>query len=480
MSNKGIKPKEMVAKSKNKVLSCSTPEHRLDSPSRDSDAIYDSDASSPVPFLCTQDGAEGETDVVWNFYTPKSGATKSKFKNTTPVRRRIKKSERLKHIEKPAPKRRTVKPSQKKTELFQELVELNHNVLKLVDNLTAKPIEKPQSEEDIFSDCSDSSPRTSGLRSKNRCLRKNVLSSKFIKTESESGLESDDSMNEYLLKASQAVEENILNCEPIQAKRPRLDPVNRKNLKPCLQQNMDQDSMDAILINIKLDSPSISKVKKCESPLVNNDSFDNLLGNLNDSTLEMLSQIPIRNEPTSKTTYAKMETNWSFQDTICNASPSSKTIFGRHSSMPESPSVNESNQPSTSGMVFGRYSSMPFNKSDEKIVPGDSPIRCTPEEIKKKHQQARERLLAKRVLPFTPSQPLNPSPTSHHKFVPKKPIFQRKVPIIKTSLDTKQNEEINTQQKQPGTDNIKLLIEKKRQEALMKLRRRQAQKNFET
>ncbi|XP_050354173.1 uncharacterized protein LOC126775976 [Nymphalis io] len=471
MSNKEIKTKEMVVKSKNKVLSCSTPDNRLDSPSRDSDSIYDSDASSPVPFLCTQDGAEGETDVVWNFYTPKSGATKSKFRNTTPVSRRIKKSERPKHIDKPAPKRRTVKPSQKKIELFQELVELNHNVHKLVDKSTAKPVEKPQSEEDIFSDCSDSSPR-SGLKIKNPCLRKNVLSSKFIKTESESGLESDDSMNEYLLKASQVVEENILKCEPIQAKRPRLDPVNKKNLKPCLQVNIDQDSMDAILSNIQLDSPSMIKVKKCESPLVNNDSFDNLVGNLNDSALEMLSQIPIKNEPTTNTTSAKTDTNWS--------SPSSKTIFGRHNSMPESPSVNDTNKPSTSGMVFGRYSSMPFNKSIEKIVPGDSPIRCTPEEIKKKHQQARERLLAKRVLPFTPShsQSLNPSQTSQHKFVPKKPIFQPKVPTVKTSLDTKQNAQINTHQKQPSTDNIKLLIEKKRQEALMKLRRRQAQNKF--
>ncbi|CAH2045804.1 unnamed protein product, partial [Iphiclides podalirius] len=180
----------MVAfKNKNKVL-CSTPEHRIESPSRDSDSLYDSDAASPVPFLCTQDGTEGETDVVWNHYTPKSDTTKTRSKNTTPLSR----------------------------------------------------------------------------RSKNR-----------------------------------------------------------------------------------------------------------------------------------------------------------------HNSMPESPSIDNFNKPSTSGMVFGRYNSMPINKDDQK-EPGDSPIRCTPEEIKKKHQLAREKLLAKRQLPFTTSQSTNlSSQLSQPAVETKKPKFQPKV-----------------------------------------------------
>ncbi|CAH2094370.1 unnamed protein product [Euphydryas editha] len=464
---------EMVTKSRNKALSCSTPEHHpifvdrssLDSPSRDSD----SDAASPVPFLCTQDGAEGETDVVWNFYTPKSGATKSNAKNTTPVSRRVRKSERLKNIEKQEPKRRIVKPLLKRTEFFQELIELNHDLHEFVEKNTTKKVEKPQSEDDIFSDGSDSSPR-SGLKSKNGCLRKNVLSSKILKTESESGLESDDSMNEYLLKASQAVEEKILNCKPVEAKRSCIALVD-KSLKPSLHVSINQDSMDAILNNIKIDSPSIGKVKRCHTPKLNNDSFDNLLGNLNDSTLESLSQFPVQINPI-KETYDKKDISQSTKDPkVKYESPSSKTIFGRHSSMPESPSINNSNKPSTSGMAFNRYSSMPFNK-----IPEDSPIRCTPEEIRIKHQQAREKLLAKRALPFTHAQQINQTkPTQPpQKFIPKKPVVQPKVPIVTYNVDYKKNtESIN---KITTDQNIKQLIEKKRQEALMKLRRKHSQK----
>ncbi|XP_045453035.1 uncharacterized protein LOC123662199 [Melitaea cinxia] len=454
------------------VLSCSTPEHHsaissIDSPSRDSD----SDAASPVPFLCTQDGAEGETDVVWNFYTPKSGATKYNVKITTPVRRRARKSERLKNIEKEETKRRTVKPSQKKYELFQELIELNHDLNKIINKNATITVEKPQSEEDIFSDGSDSSPR-SGLKSKNRCLRKNVLSSKFLKPESESGLESDDSMNEFLLKASQAVEENILNRVQVDPKRPCFEPVD-KSVKSSLHV-INQDSMDAILNNIKMESPNIAKIKRCETPKLNNDSFDNLLGDLNDSTIESLSQYPVQTDFAAD----RNNVNQSKKDLkISIESPSSK-IFSRHNSMPESPSVNNGDKPSTSGMAFSRYSSMPFNKSNEKIGLGDSPIRCTPEEIRKKHQQAREKLLAKRTLPFTPAQQIIPTkPTqAAQKFVPKKP-FQPKVPtapIVTNNVDTmKITESIK---KISADQDIKQLIEKKRQEALMKLRRRHTQK----
>lgn len=138
-----------------------------------------------MPFICTQDGIEGERDVVWNFNTPTSKSSRSHIRNVTPVSRRVKEIIKSKVIEKVAPKRRMVKASQKKSEFLQDLITLNQN---LFDILPKKPLkfEKPQSEEDIFSDTSDSSPRST-VRNKNRCLRKNVLSSKFVNSETDNG-----------------------------------------------------------------------------------------------------------------------------------------------------------------------------------------------------------------------------------------------------------------------------------------------------
>lgn len=354
------------------VLSCSTPEHRQESPSRDSDSLYDSDAASPVPFLCTQDGAEGETDVVWNFYTPKSEhVAKSRLKNSTPIRR-AKRIIKTTVIEKPLPKRRTVRATQKKTELFQDLIELNQNLHELIAKKTKPVLEEkiqPGSEEDIFSD-SDSSLKT-GFRTNSRCLRRNVLSSKFNKPETETALESDDSMNECLIKASQVVEENILNSEPTPAKRPCLDFESKhtqqtKPIKPSLGFKMDHDSMDAILNSIKLESPILNKTKTNSSRLIN-DSFDSLVGNLNDSTLDRLTQMP------AKTNGSKLNTtaDWTVQDVVVHdSSPMSKSFFGRHSSMPESPVVTEINKPSTSGMAFGRHNSMPY--TDKNMNAGNN------------------------------------------------------------------------------------------------------------
>lgn len=294
-----------------------------------------------MPFLCTQDGAEGETDVVWNFYTPKAENTAySRAKNSTPVSRRPKRSIRLKLIEKQLPKRRPVRLPQKKTELFQELIELNQNL----EELIAK---KPQnncpekvnsgSEDDVFSESPDFSPK-SRLRSNSRCLRRNVLSSNFVKPDTDGALESDDSINECLIKASQIVEENIIN-------------------EPTTKKQKDQDSMDAIFNSIKLESPFVNKVKKkYDSPKLNNDSFDSLLGNLNDSTLEKLTQAP------TKIDTMKMDTKVKELKGHDDNSPSSKLFFGRHSSMPVSPIVSNIILPSTSGTVFGRYNSMPFGK----------------------------------------------------------------------------------------------------------------------
>ncbi|KOB70060.1 ATP-dependent Clp protease proteolytic subunit [Operophtera brumata] len=280
------------------VLKCSTPEHQADSPSMDSDYICDSEAASPVPFLCTQDGNEGETDVVWNFYTPKAeNPATSRVNNTTPLSRKSKRSLRPKVIEKQLPKRRAPKISQKNTELFQDLLELNKNLHELIAKKQTSLSEKPQSsEDDIFNETQECSPKCP--RSTSRCLRKNLLSSNFGRTDLDTAIESDDSMNECLLKASQIVEENILKCEPNPTKQTRQS--TRLNYKTDINFKMDHDSMDAILNSIKLKSPVIKKVKKCDSPAINNDSFDNFLGNLNESALEQLTQMPI-NPDVSKT-----------------------------------------------------------------------------------------------------------------------------------------------------------------------------------
>ncbi|XP_049877939.1 uncharacterized protein LOC126375134 [Pectinophora gossypiella] len=469
-----VPPSKMVAKkSKNKVLSCSTPENRSESPSRDSDSLCDSEAASPVPFLCTQDGAEGETDVVWNFYTPKSDhAPSSRLKDTTPLSRKSKKVFKSKIIEKPLPKRKLVRASQKKSEIFQDLIELNQNLHELIAKKTSCVTEKPQSgsEEDIFSDSRESSPK-SGLRTNSRCLRRNVLSAKFPKPENDTALESDDSLNECLIKASQVVEEKLLNCDSTPAKRPCFESSKIINHKSNVNLNMDNDSMDAILNNIKLDSPLINRAKKFDSPKLNNDSFDSLVGNLNDSALDRLTQMPVKNN-VNRSTSKNSNTDWTIEElTVHDGSPLNKSCFGRHNSMPESPSLVK-NKPSTSGMAFGRHNSMPYHNN----VSGDSPIKCTPDEIKKKHQLAREKLMAKRLLPFTTSQQPGNTLLSTQTST-RKPQFKPKV--VSSTVNKLQNLPASIKNEEPAqisqSVDIKLLIEKKRQEALMKLRSRHHQ-----
>jgi hypothetical protein len=343
------------------VLSCSTPERTVESPPRDSDSLCDSESASPVPFLCTQDGIEGDTDVVWNYYTPKSEHTaQSRCENSTPLSRRTKKSIRPKIVEKQIPKRRAAKLPHKQTELLQELMELNQKLPELLAKKMQQSCnEKGQSgsEEDIFNDSPEYSPK-SELRNSSLCLRKNVLSSKFSKHEAETALESDDSMNECLLKASQIVEAKFTHFNPTTSKRDCY-------LKSDIDIKMDQDSMDAILNSIKFESPAVSKAKKYDSPKICNDSFDSFVGNLNDSALEQLTQMPIKTSMSAKKVKPKLsDSDWMLKELVVHdSSPSSKTLFGRHSSMPESPSVIDNNKPSTSGMVFGRYSSMPYNKN---------------------------------------------------------------------------------------------------------------------
>ncbi|RVE47272.1 hypothetical protein evm_008069 [Chilo suppressalis] len=466
-------------KNKNKVKACSTPEHQAESPSRDSDSLCGSEAASPVPFLCTQDGVEGDTDVVWNYYTPKADyKSQQPHKNSTPLSRKAKKCIRPKLAEKQVPKRRTLRVLHKRTELFQELLELNQKLPELLakKSQNGQQTVMPESEDDIFNESLDCSSPKSGFRNSSPCLRKNVLSSKFSKSEAETALESDDSMNECLLKASQMVEEKLVPTVPTKICTENSTNFRNgtTNLMPHIDLKMDQDSMDAILSSIKLESPAIRKTRKYESPKIGNDSFDNFVGNLNDSALEQLTQMPIKNDMSARKAKSKFTetSDWTLKEMVVHdSSPSSKTLFSRHSSMPVSPVVDI--MPSTSGMTFGRYNSMPYDKNADDIAIGDSPIRCTQDEINRKHQQAREKLLAKRQLPFTSSQ--HSTKSLPERFQQNKITkFQPKVPssIITRAHKTVPVNTITENNSKDSSVDMKLLIEKKRQEALMKLRRR--------
>lgn len=497
---------KMGAKDKNLRLICSTPEQNNNSPSRDSDSLYDSDATSPVPFLCTQDGADGETDVVWNFYTPKADRNKIHDKNATPIGRKAKRIQRPKLIDKHISKRRALRSTQKRTELFNDLIELNENLSELIKKNPKESGVKTHSgsEEDLFSDSSDYSPK-SGRKTKHNCLRKNVLSSKFTKPENENVIESDDSMNECLIKASQIVEDIAFDDE---VTPPKVNPAKRKYVDVKTNYN----SMDTLLGNVKLGSPIVNKVKKSEMPCINNDSFDNLVENLNDSVFEQLTQMPVKMDETNKT-----GSSWKVKEVIVhNASPKSLS-FIRHSTMPESPSLNV-NKPSTSGMVFGRYNTMPTEKNISSGESDCSPIKCTQEEIERKHRLAREKLLAKRLLPFTSMQTKQQSQSqknlkinSHSepnfiyqsaKMLPNtKNNVGRSVetnPIKSQEVNNLPTEKLNEnvllkqnitkfQPKFPSnnankvdtvtnkSNDLKELLERKRLEALMKLRKRQQQ-----
>lgn len=91
---------------------------------------------------------------------------------------------------------------------------------------------------------------------------------------------------------------------------------------------------------------------------------------------------------------------------------------------------------------------------------------------------AREKLLAKRQLPFTSSQRFTqsmPEPPVQH--IPKNTKFQPRIPssAVSKNLVTdihNSQQKIDDTKKNTNID-IKTIIEKKRQEALMKLRRRQ-------
>lgn len=288
----------------------------------------------------------------------------SRFKNSTPLRKKFKDLVNPNIIEKPLPKRKNVRPTQKNNQLFQDLIELNENIHQFIEKKPEKPIESPvqrYSDDEKISSINEFSPK-SGLRSNSRCLRKNLLSAKFSKPDCETALESDDSMNEFLVTASQMVEENIRNYATTPPKEDK--PCEEKNFNGISKLKMDQDSMDAILNSIKFESPIITKNKKSDSSTLCNDSFDKYMNNLNDSALDRLTQGPAKTDANILNNSNLKESEWTIKELEYHESPSLK-LFGRHSSMPESPTVPQIIKPSTSGMAFGRYNSLPFSNNNE-------------------------------------------------------------------------------------------------------------------
>lgn len=199
---------------------------------------------------------------------------------------------------------------------------------------------------------------------------------------------------------------------------------------------------------------------------------------MNDSALDKLTQLPMKMETPNR---SLKKSQWVIKEVQIHESPSSK-FFGRHSSMPESPRIVNVSEPSTSGRTFGRHSSMPHDNQE----PGEtSPIRCTPDEIERKHKQAREKLLAKRLLPFTANTQENETQkNTQSQSTSKRTLFQPKVastnknPISRVHCLPVQTSSAknNSSQNVNKSLDLRQIIEKKRQEALMKLRKRQPQK----
>ncbi|GBP13413.1 hypothetical protein EVAR_4172_1 [Eumeta japonica] len=468
----------MFSGNEREIVDCTTPEHQNDSPSRDSDGLYDSDSASPINFLCSQD-----VDVIWNDYTPKSGKfSASRIKNSTPISSKNRKSSKSKVIEQPLPKRQSLR-LHRKPHFLQELLEINRNSLSLTNNDTKKDtignVDK-RKDEDIFNEFSHL-PSKEGLNL-NLCSKKTCHLDKL----NDIGFDFDDSTNEDLLKASQKVEEKLLSYKFTPAKKSRNEFLHAENLK--FVKDMEQSSMN-VICNVQTESSihkSISNIKIPESPCFN-DTFDSFDVCLNDSALDNLIQKPLKNV-TSKDNnrYSSYE------------SPSTCGFFSRHNSMPESPTT-EPIKPSMNSIGFNRYKSLPHdnNKSGLKADPNSSPpMCCTPEEIKKKHQLAREKLLAKRLLPFTVSTqqqlPENQTQPVQPSILSKKPAFQPKFPsnknlmprvtsmpingIKNSNTKSKNNKTVQNSQTNSVDTDLKSIIEKKRQEALMKLRRKQQQR----
>lgn len=217
-------------------------------------------------------------------------------------------------------------------------------------------------------------------------LKKNVFD-KVSKCDNEGALESDDSMNEFLLKASQMVEEEHLH---------------NMNANNCDKNTFRKNTLSLTFKN--------TQVTMLGSPKISNDSFENLIGNMNDSEIEFLTQAPpadnivkkklgispktsrhMRNSPrlasAKKNTFNFVKnsigkvtnigggTCWieeagdSILNNISNVSNlmsnsllnESRSKFGRHKSMPESPTAPQTKKLKSNGgsSTFSRHSTMP-------------------------------------------------------------------------------------------------------------------------
>ncbi|XP_077289021.1 uncharacterized protein LOC143913226 [Arctopsyche grandis] len=370
---------------------------------------------SPIPFLSTQDGSHGENDVIWDYYSP---ASRKETSNNTPLRkRRVPIYYDHSPISRISSKKKFLRHGNIKKDFFEglkdELVTINKHVQELISSDSNTNSEKGDGDVDIAltpvrkdSDRKDSIPddsilnailecnQTAEVKYKNMQPFKAHITDKISKCNNEA-IESDDSMNEYLLKASQMVEDEFQNSEVTKSK------VGCQN--QCL---------------IRLEHTNLK-----------NDSFDNLICGINDSYIDILSQAcnnidknKFVNENQNKFKQENMCTIQKEESENCNVKHydrvsktsedtfnlsslltnsilnDSKSKFSRHNSMPVSPSMKcNQNLNNNRKSTFSRHKSMPTENQTTNYngVDGSQNISCTPEEIRKKHQAAKEKLLSK-------------------------------------------------------------------------------------
>lgn len=368
-------------------------------------------APSPIPFICTQDGQQGDIDVVWNYYSPKS--KKHKTESETPIRKKRRKLAITDFS--PIPKfplrKRTLNEKLKRQEflknLEEELTLFNKNVQKLISSKAAEKI-KPSldfpalnNEENIFENslCDDVLPDVPTSIKKNLCEQ-------VLQRESDSLIESDDSINEYLLKASQAIEEKIIEPKP--------SLTNHKKITKKRESRLGQE--------------------KSSPPLMCNDSFDNIISMMNEKDIEMISSQANKINPqnvvllkSAHTGNALRSDNTAFKNISNNFNTSTdtpKNKFTRYNSMPMAQN-NDNIQKSSATLI--RHKTMPFHKSESPKKVDDRKFHlffycfsncmytyylvldlyyvfivdvsrqgCSQEEIRRKREAAREKLLAKK------------------------------------------------------------------------------------
>lgn len=313
-------------------------------------------------------------------------------------------------------KKKLIRPSLRKKEflkgLKEELIALNKNVQGLMcsaptnDTVTSPDADTsfsapvghivmtPTNNDCLFGSIIKPSQEPVGdeynVNTSSLSLKNNAID-KVSKCDNEGALESDDSMNEFLLKASQMVEEEHLL---------------KINTNSCDNNTLRNNRLSFTFKN--------NEVTKLGSPKINNDSFENLIGNMNDSEIEFLTQAPpadnvvkkklgikspkasshsknsprlasakkntfnfVKNSIGKVTNISKGNNCWneetgdSILNNISNMSNlmnnsllnESRSKFGRHKSMPESPTAPQTKKLKSNGAsassTFSRHSTMP-------------------------------------------------------------------------------------------------------------------------